>query len=134
MKACTKCHESKSFESFARNKRKKDGYQDWCKLCKNGHHKTYYGDNKDRFVAYADKRIKDSVAWMHELKSNPCTVCGDTFHPVAMHFHHRDPTIKLGEVATMVRSVSRQKALEEIAKCDLVCANCHAVITHAPFV
>lgn len=60
-------------------------------------------------------------------KSGPCTDCGGTFPPVAMDFDHRPNEIKLKEVS----KISTFAAVDaEIAKCDLVCANCHRVRTY----
>ena len=44
-----------------------------------------------------------------------------------MHFDHRPGEIKEFEIGFAVRGYSRRRILAEIAKCDLVCANCHAV-------
>lgn len=42
-----------------------------------------------------------------------------------MQFHHRDPSQKDFEVSMMVMGHSRERILDEIAKCDALCANCH---------
>jgi len=47
-----------------------------------------------------------------------------------MHFDHRPGEIKEFEIGFAVRGYSRRRILAEIAKCDLVCANCHAVRTY----
>jgi hypothetical protein len=49
-----------------------------------------------------------------------------------MDFDHREGELKTDNVANLVASPhSMKKLLEEIAKCDLVCANCHRIRTHA---
>ena len=53
-----------------------------------------------------------------------CIRCGYSGCPGALHFHHRDPSNKLFKVGAGNRSLERQRA--EAAKCDLICANCHA--------
>ena len=57
-----------------------------------------------------------------------CVDCGYKAHPQALHFDHlRD---KVRDIATMVqRCVSMKKLKDEIRKCEVRCANCHAVIT-----
>lgn len=57
-----------------------------------------------------------------------CVDCGYDAHPAALHFDHRDPTIKRFRIAA---NLSRRWAdiLDEIAKCDVRCANCHAIRT-----
>jgi len=47
-----------------------------------------------------------------------------------MQFDHRPGTIKLGTISGDLRGRPRHVILDEIAKCDLVCANCHFVRTH----
>ena len=68
---------------------------------------------------------------MADLKSGPCTDCGVTFPAVCMDFDHvpgRGDKIK--EVSKMARSSGAAvtaRISAEIAKCDLVCANCHRI-------
>jgi len=67
---------------------------------------------------------------MRELKSSrPCTDCGGWFHPAAMTFDHLPGTTKRGDVSNLLYAGYRKVLLDEIAKCELVCANCHAVRT-----
>jgi len=46
-----------------------------------------------------------------------------------LEYDHRDPSLKKNHVSSLVTQ-SRKIVLEEIAKCDLVCANCHRERTH----
>ena len=66
---------------------------------------------------------------LEELKSVPCHDCGKTFPNECMSFDHRDPGQKLGPVGSFVRAGDREGLLAEIAKCDVVCLNCHATRT-----
>ena len=68
--------------------------------------------------------------WMVELKSQPCSDCGSRFETCCMDFDHRDGTQKLFNVGSMfAHHYSRELIETEIAKCDLVCSNCHRVRT-----
>lgn len=60
------------------------------------------------------------------MKTRPCADCGGTFPPCVMDFDHLDPTTKVAPVA-LLRGT--QQLLIEIAKCEVVCANCHRVRT-----
>jgi len=66
-----------------------------------------------------------------EAKSNPCMDCGKIYPPYVMDFDHRPGEKK---IATLSRlryfSRSPDRIRQEIAKCDLVCANCHRERTH----
>jgi len=56
-----------------------------------------------------------------ELKDVPCADCQGRFHYCQMDFDHVRG-VKLGQVIQMK---SRATILEEAAKCEVVCANCH---------
>jgi len=54
-----------------------------------------------------------------------CVDCGES-HPATLDFHHVDPSEKersLGDIGKY--GWSRAKVLAEIAKCVILCANCH---------
>jgi hypothetical protein len=61
-----------------------------------------------------------------ELKRSGCMRCGfaDTR---ALAFHHRDPGMKEFTISGQGRVVSEERFQAEIAKCDVLCANCHAI-------
>lgn len=59
---------------------------------------------------------------------SPCADCGGTLPSYCMDFDHRDPASKTYEVSKML-TCSFALIEIEIAKCDLVCANCHRVRT-----
>lgn len=59
-----------------------------------------------------------------------CVDCG--LHPevlAVLEFDHRDPSQKSKNVSRMMHSGTWQAFVEEVAKCDIVCANCHRVRT-----
>lgn len=57
--------------------------------------------------------------------------CGFYFPAPIMEYDHRPGVIKLDTIAHMVvAQLSWTKIEAEIAKCDLVCANCHRYRTH----
>lgn len=60
--------------------------------------------------------------------------CGQSLPTFCMDFDHRDPESKSFDVARKMRSAyspEAQRVVEaEIAKCDLVCANCHRIRTN----
>ena len=53
-----------------------------------------------------------------------CAVCGYKEHHVALHYNHIDPSTKVRNVS---RAASVKAVKEEIRKCEVLCANCHAV-------
>ena len=62
---------------------------------------------------------------LEELRDVPCADCGRRFPSYAMQFDHRDSSTKSYTVTRMIGRAGRSKILEEAAKCDIVCANCH---------
>jgi hypothetical protein len=63
-------------------------------------------------------------------KNQPCADCGGTFPLVCMDFDHRDPALKSFTIAQGLQR-SHEALLAEIAKCDVVCSNCHRLRTAA---
>ena len=64
---------------------------------------------------------------IRQAKEAPCTDCGQEFHPEAMDFDHVRGD-KWKNISKIDRA-SEKKIREELAKCDLVCANCHRIRT-----
>lgn len=83
--------------------------------------------NAYKQTARATMRLK--IAKIKE--SQPCMDCGFYYPSPVMEYDHRPGVKKVGTIASMVVSQRSWKVIEdEIAKCDLVCANCHRYRTH----
>lgn len=54
--------------------------------------------------------------------------CLQIFPPPCMDFDHLEGTVKLGSINKML-TASMEVLKAEIAKCELVCANCHRLRT-----
>jgi hypothetical protein len=54
--------------------------------------------------------------------THPCSDCGET-DPVVLEFDHLGD--KAFNIAKGLRDRSWKALIDEIAKCDIVCANCH---------
>lgn len=62
--------------------------------------------------------------WLHGLKAEVgCHICGES-DPVCLDFHHKDPEEKLFTIG-MSSGRKRSVLLSEIAKCEVLCSNCH---------
>lgn len=70
---------------------------------------------------YAAK--KRDYVW--SVKSAPCLDCGGVFHPSVMDFDHRPGEEKKFGMAHGTFSYGWEALKAEIAKCDVVCSNCH---------
>jgi hypothetical protein len=90
----------------------------------------YYRRNRELELQRVRVRQAGMVDLLRDLRRVPCADCGERFKPYQMDFDHRDPSAKSFRVTTggaMLMSTARLMA--EVAKCDVVCANCHRVRT-----
>ena len=63
------------------------------------------------------------------IKDVPCVDCGIKYHYCVMQFDHRPEFIKVAGINTLLTTSTMEAVLNEIKKCDVVCANCHAMRT-----
>jgi hypothetical protein len=70
----------------------------------------------------------EKKAIVEEAKKKPCADCKNTFPLVAMDFDHVRGE-KSFLVSTAWRWTTKQKLIQELEKCDVVCSNCHRVRT-----
>lgn len=68
---------------------------------------------------------------IREHKNVPCTDCGLRYPTYVMDFDHRRGE-KLANVGSLVGHANARRIREEIAKCEVVCANCHRERTYGP--
>ncbi len=61
-----------------------------------------------------------------EHKGGKCINCGYNRCLAALTFHHRDPEQKDFGISSLIRIASWKEIKKELAKCDLLCTNCHA--------
>lgn len=94
-----------------------------------------YRDNSRRWRAKnpggyewpAKRELGEEIRRLKE--ETPCSDCGNNFPFECMDFDHVRGE-KVNNVGTMVaHGWSRERIHEEIAKCDIVCANCHRIRT-----
>lgn len=74
-----------------------------------------------------DQEVKRRL--LLEARKGGCIKCGEK-HPACLDFHHRNgKTDKLGHIG-VYRRYGTDRLLAEIAKCDVMCANCHRIHHH----
>lgn len=97
------------------------------------YHKAYmkerYKADPDYFKQAARRQNEKLKAYVDQVRDVPCMDCRNKFPVVCMDFDHRDADDKLTEVSRLIRMGSMKKLKEEIAKCDVVCSNCHRIRT-----
>ena len=94
--------------------------------------KRYYQKHKQLYIDKNNRRKKELANFVISLKQKPCMDCGIIYPYYVIDFDHRDKDKKIASVnrMTSVHMYSKTKILEEIEKCDLVCANCHRIRTY----
>jgi len=98
----------------------------------NRHHgtdyqKRWYQKNKHRISRERKVRRRENAAWFFEYKRTlSCVVCGER-HYACLQFHHKIPQNKDMAISEMlyIRRYPKDRILQEISKCVVLCANCH---------
>ncbi|HUQ44000.1 MAG TPA: hypothetical protein VM451_06255 [Candidatus Limnocylindria bacterium] len=93
---------------------------------------AYYAANRQREIDRVRRRQNATVAFLRRLREVPCADCGGRFQPIQMDFDHRDPATKAFTICSGPASLKSREVLSaEVAKCDVVCANCHRLRSRA---
>jgi len=117
---CARCHQTKPANAFHKKSQREAARRlsvvyPYCKPC--------------RAFLDADRRQRHrQIIWDEKTRRGGCQDCGKTYHPYVMDFDHRPGEQKRFEIS---EGGSRTHTLlfAELAKCDLVCANCHRLRT-----
>lgn len=131
MKKCPKCNIEKPLNLFYVRTGKRAGKPSaYCKECLAIYSHQHYRDNKGNGKHSAHKKYilkcKEHVRAIKE--STPCKDCGKNYPYYIMQFDHlRDKRMSISQLFT---KAGLPKIKEEIEKCEIVCANCHAERTH----
>lgn len=123
MKTCSKCKQSKSESNFGRHKSTSDGLQSWCKLCKRRAMRQYRGGT-EYIVKYGDIALEIKELISKAKLDSGCVVCGEK-EPCTLDFHHvyGKKLFTVSSYRVQRRSIAEVK--DEIAKCVILCSNCH---------
>lgn len=123
---CSKCETIKHPNEFGWKDKAKGVRHSYCLDCQRQMSRAHYQKNKQAYLDRNNRRMQEVMARIDELKaSTPCADCGQYFKSKITDFHHRDSGEKYKIVSQMRTKTTLPKILKEIAKCDLLCANCH---------
>ena len=129
MKTCTKCGEAKPLEEFYRHAANRSGREGRCKVCRNADRRACAKGDPVTQALRTGAAYRKRRDWIWGLKSNPCQRCGNSYHPTAMDFDHLPGFKKVFEVNGQGMMRTRTAVEAEIAKCQLLCAVCHRIVT-----
>lgn len=107
MKICSTCQKAKPTDDFY--PRKSGGTISQCKSC----HTNYI---TGRWIALKERAIQHM--------GGVCFDCKRPHHRVVYDFHHLDPSQK-DMVWNQLKKHSWDCIVQELAKCVLLCSNCH---------
>lgn len=128
VKRCCACGVVKPVTDFHRNRTKPDGLQARCRECNIALNRQWYADHLEiarprMYAREREFRDRNRRLLVEYLLEHPCVDCGEA-DPIVLDFDHvRD---KRCNVSLLVNTSTRwETILEEIAKCEVRCSNCH---------
>jgi uncharacterized Zn finger protein len=107
----------------------KDRYQsEEYKEYQRNYQRGWYKRHKTKRLALIYQRKAVINEYIKDIRKQlRCADCGEQ-HPAALHFHHLHSEDKLFSLGDAVqKGYSLNKIKEEINKCIILCANCHAI-------
>ncbi|MEO8972072.1 MAG: hypothetical protein ABI406_10805 [Ktedonobacteraceae bacterium] len=106
-----------------KSKYKSEAYREYMR----NYQKSWHQRNRASRIAKIYERKERLWEVYNQLKAtSKCTHCGED-HPATLQFHHRDPQKKEFNLAKAVSDgYSIERIKKEVAKCTVLCANCHA--------
>lgn len=127
MKICTKCQVERPLAVFPRKRGTRGTI---CNECQRTYTRKHYLANKAEYLKRNKIKRERLRQFLRNLKeAAPCPDCGVRYPYYVMEFdHQRDKLFNVGEYAANNNSWRVLK--EEIAKCEIVCANCHRLRTY----
>lgn len=132
-KICSGCKQSKSLNAFAKKAASRYGRQARCRECHSKYTRKHYQENKEFYKNKAKRNDAKYIARAQKIidsyRRKPCTDCKLTYPLCVMEFDHVSDD-KLYNVSDM-KVYSIKTLMREIAKCEIVCANCHRIRTHS---
>lgn len=89
--------------------------------------RKHYEANKEQWAARRVAVREQCRDIVRKAKEVPCADCGQSYPPVVMDFDHLGD--KVANVSRLVTAGSVKNLVAEIAKCEVVCSNCHRIRT-----
>jgi hypothetical protein len=124
---CARCGEIKNVSNFNWRRIGRGELDTYCRPCRSAYGKQHYAANRQRYIDLEAKRKRArAMKRMHYLleyfRLHPCVDCGEV-DPLVLEFDHiRDKSFDIG---AGLPDRNWESILREIAKCEVVCANCH---------
>lgn len=134
MKKCSQCNQSKPPDEFPFRNKKTGERHSWCKPCRVVYQRNWFLSKPEKRLEHAERVKRDKAKradFIRKSKDRPCFDCKQNYPHYVMDFDHvPERGEKLFVIAAKGAQVSQKRLQEELAKCDVVCANCHRIRTH----
>jgi hypothetical protein len=124
MRLCPRCNKPGPF-----SKKTAGLKHTYCKECQRQYQREHYAANRSSYIDKAQRRKVALRGALNDLKRKPCADCGGIFNPWQMDFDHVRGT-KVENISKIIGNGSSRLLREELAKCEVVCANCHRQRTY----
>ena len=86
----------------------------------------HYENNKEAVKTATRLRKIAHREFIKDWKTQPCLDCGVSYPYYVMDLDHRPDTVKLANPSSLANNGwARERIIEELEKCDVVCSNCH---------
>lgn len=105
---------------------RRQGNKRKCRTCETAYSARYSKAHPEKNRASTKASREKRRDFIRDLKKKmKCSRCPESFW-ACLDFHHRNPKEKEFEIReAQDRGASVARILAEIAKCDVLCANCH---------
>ena len=85
----------------------------------------HYQKRKKQYQEATARKRKRNREYVDKIfEHGECTKCGED-HPGCLDFHHVDESLKEFPINIGIRDKGLETLKKEIAKCVLLCSNCH---------
>lgn len=92
---------------------------------------AWYQKNKDLTRSRTKNKTDAKRQMLREIKEESgCVDCKTKYPYYILHFDHLPQFEKTTELSKMVAIANVAQILEEVAKCEVVCSNCHSERSH----
>lgn len=126
-KVCTKCKRELPFDDFRWKNKSQNLKHSQCKECQKAQEKQHYQNSKERQQSVKSTAVfqkERNIMLVEQVKGCGCKKCGEK-RSYVLDFHHINAEDKINVIAHMIKSSGEKTLIEELAKCDVLCANCH---------
>ena len=127
LRRCGRCGTIRPIDEFNWRRKNLGQRDNYCRPCRADYKHEHYVANRQRYIDNAARRKRalalDRAAYLIEyFRTHPCSECGES-DPVVLEFDHLGD--KLFTIGQALPDRNWTSILDEIAKCDVVCANRH---------